>query len=209
LGTFADFYAKGDFPNAMKELERNREKISPGLWHFNMGIVKAKLMMPAEARFHFLEAHLKGFTNEKLAQNESLVEDELEVKTLEKPLDTMDYAVKFGLWAQNGFFTMISLMFLLGGLLILKKQRKYSILVLTVVMALVPVGISYWVKTWDKFVNVVPLQVMDGPSVIFGSRGELPAGILLITRRSGDWSEVVYPSRFRGWIRNTGLKELE
>ncbi len=193
----------------MNELAKNREKLSPGLWHFNMGTVKAKLNVMAEARYHFLAAERQGFADERLNQNLSLVEKALEVKTLEKPLDTLDYAVKFGLWSQNGFLTMISLIILLGGMLILRKEKKYYVLVLTIFFALIPVGCHYWIRSWDKAVTLKAQEVLDGPSVIFGSRGELPAGIMIVTKKTGEWKEVIYPSRFSGWIKNAGLKELE
>lgn len=193
----------------MIELEKQREHISPGLWHFNAGTVKAKMMNPAEARFHFLEARLHGFSDQKLSENLSLIEDQLEVKTLEKPLEPLDYAVKFSLWAQGGFFTMISLMIILSGLIIMKKSKKYYVLILTVIFAAAPLSVNYWVKSWNKSVTLTPQQVLDGPSAIFGSRGELPPGIFLISRKVGDWKEIIYPSRFRGWIKNAGLKELE
>ena len=193
----------------MLELEKQREHISPGLWHFNAGTVKAKMMNPAEARFHFLEARLHGFNNQKLSENLNLIEDQLEITTLEKPLAASDYAVKFGLWAEGGFFTMICLTIILAGLIIMKKTRKYYVLILTVLFAAVPLTVNFWVKSWDKSVALTPQQVMDGPSSIFGSRGELPPGIFLITRKAGEWKEVIYPSRFRGWIKNAGLKELE
>ncbi|MES2528283.1 MAG: SH3 domain-containing protein [Bdellovibrionota bacterium] len=209
METFADKFAKGDFPNAQLELEKVKENISPGLWHFNMGTVKAKLMNPAEARFHFLEARMNGFTDEQLTQNLDLIENQLEVKTLEKPLGAQDFAMKAGMWGQNGLFTMLSLLVLVIGMIILKKERKYSILILTLTLAAIPFGLQFWVKSWDKYITVAAHEVREGPSTIFGSRGELPPGILVVTRRPGDWVEITYPSRFRGWIKNVGLKELE
>lgn len=193
----------------MSELAKNRERVSPGLWHFNMGTVKAKMNVPAEARYHFLEAEENGFADEKLSQNLSIVEDELQVKTLEKPLDTFDYAVKFGLWSHNGFLTTLSLLILLGGMLILRKEKKYYVLILTIVLALVPMGVNYWIGTWNKAVTISSHEVLEGPSVIFGSRGELPPGVMVVMKKSGEWNEVIYPSRFRGWIKNAGIKELE
>lgn len=193
----------------MNELEKNREKISAGVWHFNMGTLKAKMNVPAEARYHFLSAEKSGFTDEKLGRNLSLVEAELEIQTLEKPIDSFDYAVRFGLWAQNGFLTTLSLIFLLGGLLILRKEKKYYVLALTVLLTILPLGIGFWVKSWDKSVSVVSQEVHEGPSVIFGSRGELPPGVMVITKDAGEWKEIIYPSRFSGWIKNSGIKKLE
>lgn len=193
----------------MIELEKQRENISPGLWHFNAGTVKAKMMNPAEARFHFLEARFHGFDDQKLSDNLSLIEDQLEVKTLERPVEPLDYAVKFSLWAEGGFFTMLSLLIIFLGLVFVKKTQKYYVLALTIFIAGFPLAMNFWVKSWNKAVNLNPQQVLDGPSAIFGSRGELPPGIFLITRSAGEWKEVIYPSKFRGWIKNVGLKELE
>jgi hypothetical protein len=202
-------YAKGDFSNAQIELEKVREKISPGLWHFNMGTLKAKMSIPAEARFHFLEARLHGFTEKQLNQNLELVETQLNIISLEKPLEVADYAMKAGMWSQNGFFTMLSLLILVIGMITLKKERKYSVLFITIILTLIPFGLHFWVKSWDKYITLTALEVREGPSVIFGLRGELPDGVLVITRKSGEWREIIYPSRFRGWIKNAGLKELE
>lgn len=209
MKTFEGFYASGDYANALLELEKSKDQLSPGVWHFNMGTVKAKLGQPAEARYHFLESRWSGFTDERLANNLALVEDTLEVTKLEKPLEAADYLIKFGLWAQNGFFTMLSLLVLFVGFLILRKQKKYSALILTALIAAIPVGLNWWVKSWPKAVILSAHQVQDGPSVIFGSRGELPPGIMVVTKKSGEWAEIIFPSRFRGWIKNTGLKELE
>jgi hypothetical protein len=202
-------YAKGDFSNAQIELEKVREKISPGLWHFNMGTLKAKMSIPAEARFHFLEARLHGFTEKQLNQNLELVETQLNIISLEKPLEVADYAMKAGMWSQNGFFTMLSLLILVMGMITLKKERKHSVLFITIILTLIPFGLHFWVKSWDKYITLTALEVREGPSVIFGLRGELPDGVLVITRKSGEWREIIYPSRFRGWIKNAGLKELE
>ena len=202
-------YAKGDFSNAQIELEKVREKISPGLWHFNMGTLKAKMSSPAEARFHFLEARLHGFTEKQLNQNLELVETQLNIISLEKPLEVADYAMKAGMWSQNGFFTMLSLLILVIGMITLKKERKHSVLFITIILTLIPFGLHFWVKSWDKYITLTALEVREGPSVIFGLRGELPDGVLVITRKSGEWREIIYPSRFRGWIKNAGLKELE
>ncbi len=209
MKTFQGFYASGDYANALLELEKSKDQLSAGVWHFNMGTVKAKLGQPAEARYHFLESRWSGFTDERLANNLSLVEDTLEVTKLEKPLEIADYAIKFGLWAQNGFFTMLSLVVLLFGFLILRRQKKYSILILTAFLAALPLGVNWWVKSWHKAVTLSTQQVQDGPSVIFGSRGELPPGVMVVTKKSGEWVEVIFPSRFRGWIKNASLKELE
>lgn len=193
----------------MAELEKQREHVSPGLWHFNAGTVKAKLNLLPEARFHFLQSKLKGYTNEKVEKNLQFIENQLEIVKLERPLEPMDYAIRFAMWAQNGFFTTISLLIIIGGLLVLKNVKKFYVLALTVVFASLPIALSYWTASWDKSVVLEGQPVLEGPSVIFATNTELPPGVMLISRSAGDWNEVIYPSRFRGWVRRSGLKELE
>lgn len=209
MKTFAEYYAKGDYLNAWIELEKVRGSVSPGLWHYNAGTVKAKLERPAEARYHYLESLSKGYPGEELQKNLSFVEDQLEVRTVEKPLELSDYGMKFALWAQNGFFTTISLLILICGLLILRREKKFIYLAVTLAGMAIPLGTSLWIRSWDQVINLEASEVREGPSAIFASRGELPPGIHLIAHRSGDWYEIRYPSRFRGWVKSKVIKELE
>ena len=209
LDTFAEYYAKGAYPDALAELEIQRSQVPPGLWHFNAGTVKAKMGLAAEARFHFLKAQLEGYSEQNLGKNLDLVEEKLELTSLEKPLTFSDYAVKFGLWSQGGFFSTLALLILVTGLLILRREKKTLILGLTVIFCTIPLALSAWVHSWDKAVIVSEQEIREGPSAIFASRGEIPEGVLVVLKKSGDWYEVFYPARFQGWIKNSGFKELE
>ncbi len=81
--------------------------------------------------------------------------------------------------------------------------------VVFLLLVLIPVGLNWWVKSWPYAVVVAPQAIQEGPSAIFPARGELPVGVLVITREMGEWEEVIYPSRFQGWIKKQGLKVLE
>lgn len=209
LKTFADFYAKGDLFNAWTELEKIRSSISPGVWNYNAGTLKAKMGTPAEARYYFLKAQAEGYREMDLENNLRIVEDQLEIKNVEKPLELSDYGIKFGLWAQQGFFTTLALAILVAGLLVLRRKKKILVLIVTVTLMMIPLGAEFWVKSWNKAVALESGQLLEGPSAIFASRGELPAGVLLVAKRAGAWYEVHYPARFRGWVKANGIKELE
>lgn len=209
LDTFAEYYAKGDFPNALVELEKLRDSLSPASWHYNMGTVEAKLGKFPEARYHFLKSRSEGYRSEALETNLSLVERELEVSSLEKPQEFSDYVLKFGFWAQGGFFTTLALLVLVGGLIIFRRERRFHVLLVTVAGVLFPLAASLGIGVLERSVSLKSQEILEGPSVIFSSQGELPPGVLLVTKSSGEWKEIIYPARFKGWVKSVGLKELE
>jgi hypothetical protein len=209
LKTIETLYAQKDYQKALKTLESNQGKISPGLWHYNMGTIYGKLENWPQARFHFLMAEKEGLHTKEVILNRTISEEKLEVIRLEKPLSTKDYFYKAGLEASSGIFTTVSLIFLLIGLAIFWKKSSIKALGLFLVLSFGITGLSWWVQSWHRALVVEPQSLHDGPSAIFGAREEIPTGVLLITRQKGDWLEVMYPSRFQGWIKNVGLKELK
>lgn len=208
LKTFQDFYAQKDYANALLVLEKNKDKVEPGLWHYNLGTLKAQMQNHAEARFHFLKAEQKGLQSEEVLHNRTLVENELELTRLEQPLTLKDYLIDAGLWAQKGVFTTVSLVMVIAAIVHLRKKRDYKIAGVYGVLIGLPLLVSFWVSSWPKAIVVEPQLVQEGPSVIFASRGEIPPGVLIISRRNGDWREIIYPSRFAGWVKDNGLKHF-
>jgi hypothetical protein len=209
LKTFENFYVAKDYPNALLTLKEHKSELEPGVWHYNMGTVSAQMQRLGEARYHLLMASKSGFNNKELNQNLSLVEQKLDIKRLEQPLDTKDYIIKGSLLAQQGFLTFLSFAILLMGLWILKKKADFRKIVLFLVLVLAPIALNFWISSWPKAVATAAQPVNDGPSVIFGTTGELPPGVLIVLKGEGEWREIIYPSRFKGWIKSTDLLELE
>ncbi len=209
LKTFESYYGKQDYPNALLTLQEHKNEMSPGIWHYNMGTVFAKMDRLSEARFHFLMAQKRGLNSHSLNQNQKIVDDKLEINRLEKPQSTMDYLVKASLFAADGLLTTLSLLILFLGLWILKKQADVRKIILFLVLVLTPIGLNFWITSWHRAVIKNAVSVNDGPSVIFGPVAELPPGIMVVLKGEGEWLQVIYPSRFRGWIKNTELIELE
>ena len=207
--TFQAHYARKDYPNALLVLQKNQSELSPGLWHYNVGIIKAQTQQWPEARFHFLKSRQAGFNSEQTANNLALTEEKLELVKLEKSLSTNDYLIKASLWAAEGVLTTFALLILVIAIFSLRKKRDYKLASIYAVVMGIPLLLSLWIGSWTKSVVIQPQLVLDGPSVIFPSRAELPAGIFIVTRDKGDWKEIIYPSRFNGWIKNAGLKSLE
>jgi hypothetical protein len=179
------------------------------LWHYNLSTVYAKLENWPEARFHLLLASKEGVTLPGMSQNLLLVEEKLEVVKLEKSLSTSDYLYKAAKFFTFGEFTTISLLFLLIGLLMLKKKPSFKRFSVLLILTLLPLAFSLVLKKYPEGIVLSSEKVLEGPSVIFGSVAEIPAGVKVITHGDGEWRQILSPSRFQGWIHQDALKELE
>lgn len=208
LQTVEKFYAQKDYANALKTLESGKGKISQGLWHYNMGTVYGKLGDWPMARYHLLEALEDGYSDQPVLINKSLVEEKLGVVKLEKPLSVIDHAVNAGLGASHGILTSVSLLLLIFGLVIYFKKSSFKLFICLLLFSSSALLLNWWITSWNKSVVITAQSIHEGPSSIFGSRSELPPGIFIVTKKNGEWLKIIYPSRFQGWIKNAGLKEL-
>lgn len=209
LKTIEAFYHQKDYQNALKTLESQRADLDPAIWHYNMGTVLGKSGEFALARFHFLMAEANGYISRELTQNKNLVEEKLDVQKYENPLGLQDYAIKAGLFAANGLFTTIALSILIVGIWTLWKKSNWKTFAIISVAGIIFGLMTFWVNSWEKRITISEAIIQEGPSAIFPSKGEIPKGILIITEKKGNWLKVIYPSRFSGWIKETGLKELK
>ncbi len=209
LKTFEDLYLKKDYPNALLTLEKNQNEIEPGLWHYNMGTVLGEMKNWPMARFHFILAQNSGYQSPQLLQNQQLTEIALDVERLEKPLGAPDYLIKSALIMSDGILVSLSLVILVVGLWILKKKSSLKRAVVFLLIIASPLVADFWIHSWPRYIVTNAKTIYEGPSVLFGTRGELPAGIMVLTNTKGEWEEIVYPSRFSGWVKKDGLKRLE
>lgn len=174
-----------------------------------MGTVYSGLGELGEARFHLLQAENEGFTSKEVAQNLELVEAELDIPRLEKPLGASDYLIKGSLIAGEGLLTTLALAILVIGLLNLRKSKNLKQLTGLGLIVLTILGLNFWIQSWPKMIVTKPQIIHEGPSAIFEARDEIPSGVMLITSQDGEWLKIKYPSRFQGWIKNSGVKEIK
>ncbi len=209
LKTFEEYYLKKDYPNAILTLEKNQKEIDPSIWHYDMGTVLAEMKNWPMARLHFILAERSGMDSKELHQNLELVENILEIPRLEKPLDPSDYLIKAGMIASQGPLLSLSLIFLIIGLWLIKKSPSLKSAMIFLGSVSFPIILNFWIDSWPKKIAINSIIIFEGPSALFEARGELPPGLLLITNVKGDWEQIIYPSRFSGWIKSQGLKRLE
>ena len=209
MKTFEGYYLKKDYPNALLTLEKHQQEIESGLWHYDMGTVFGEMQNWPMARYHFIMADARGFNSKELAQNQRLTEAALEVGKLEKPLDTSDYLIKSALVAAEGPLVTLSLIFVVLGLWTLKKSPSIKRALVFVFVVLTPLVLDLWIDSWPRKIVTAPKSLFEGPSALFEARGEIPAGIFVITNTKEDWEEIIYPARYSGWVKADGMKKLE
>lgn len=209
LKTVEAHYNQKDYTSALSLLQANKANISPGVWHYNVGTIYGKLDDWAMARYHFLLADWEGLSSKEVVSNRMLVEEKLDIQKLEKSFSPSDFFIKASIESSHGILTSLSLLFVLFGVICFWRKKSWKTISIFCVMSVMFVGLNLWILTWTKFISVKSQLIYDGPSVIFPTREELPIGILIVTRQKDDWLQVVYPSRFEGWVKFNGLKELK
>lgn len=209
LKTVEALYAQKNYQEALKTLEANRAEISAGIWHYNVGTVFGKLENWPMARYHLTMADLEGFNSQELSVNKKLAETKLEIAKFEQANSASDYFTKGALEASQGILTTLSLILVIIAIVNMWKKSSYKVLSVLLTSALLVLGLNWWIHSWDKVIVVNSQAIQEGPSVIFPSRDELPPGVLLVISRKGEWVKILYPSRFQGWIKNAGFKELK
>lgn len=209
LKTVEALHNQKDYQGALRALESNQGKISAGLWHYNMGTILGKMENFPLARFHLMMADSHGYTRKELFQNKEYIETKLDISRLEKPLSTTDYLVKGSLFASQGLFTMLSLIMIILGVISFIKKAGIAVFGTCLLTAGLLLGANFWIQSWDKVIVVEAQAIHEGPSTIFGAREEIPSGVMLVTKKTGEWRKIYYPARFSGWIKESGLKELK
>lgn len=209
LKTFEAHYAQKDYAKSLEILKTKASAFEKDNWEYNMGTVLARLENFPEARFHLLQAEKLGLSAPGLDQNLLMVEEKLEVPRLEKSLNTQDYAFKAGLVLSEGYFSTLSLLGLIVGILVLKASFSWKRVVGFFILITAPLALNFWIASLDQFVAINPATLQEGPSLIFSKVGDIPAGVRIVGKKDGSWIKILYPSRYSGWVKSSELKNLE
>lgn len=208
MKTFEKLYEQKDYPAALEALKKGAGEISSDAWNYNMGTVYAKLGNWPMARLHLIQSVKQGFSSEKLIQNLELVEEKLEIGKLEKPTSTADYVIQGSQFINGGVLTALSLIIFIIGLWKLKNKMNYNRVIFWSILMLLPLLINLWISHWPFGIVQKHTALRDGPSVIFPTKDELPAGVLVLSIKKNGWTKIIYPSRFEGWVKEE-IKNLE
>lgn len=207
LKSLESLYVKGNFDDSIKSLIAQKSSFEAGPFHYNLGTLYAKKGDYAVARFHFEKAIKAGFIGDEVVNNLTFSTKSLQLEKIESEglfLDTY-YSV---------LFSPLSVTFLVAGfylliVLILKKLKTISArsTVVFLMIGILSLGIKYFLNQELKEAILLKKSVAkEGPSAIFESHQDLPAGIkLIVTKPREGWYFIKYPSHFSGWIQGSDL----
>jgi len=208
LETFEKFYKGKQYRQALDYLQKHQQDLDPGIFHYNFGLLMIHNENWPLARYHFLMAENNGVLDKALFVNEKLVEEKLDTARYEEPQTINDYFIKYSMEMSAGYYTTLSLIFLIGGLVIVRKISNLRAWTIWSLLVLAPILYNYWVDSWEKVIVEKEIVLMDGPSNLFLTEKKIPPGALLVLKTKDGWSKVIYPSELHGWIRDTDYKRI-
>ncbi len=209
LKTFEQFYARKEYGQAIGVLKANKDEISPGVWNYNLGTTYAQVRNLPLARYHLLQAEKAGFDDQAVVRNLGQVEAELGVEKLEKPYSLTDHLFRVGFFVSDGIIVTFCLLLLTIGVWLVRRKLSLRPVGAILAAVLVLAGVNVWLVNLPVSIVVEPQAILEGPSAIFATNEELTPGLKIVTRDEGQWKKIIFPSRYAGWIKNSGLKELD
>lgn len=207
LKSLESLYVKGSFDEAIQGFIAQKSNFDPGPFHYNLGTLYAKKGDYAVARFHFEKAIKAGFIGDEVLNNLAVATKNLQVEKIEADNFFSDvyYSSLFSAFS----ITLMVIGIYLFLVLLLKKLQKINtrFMVILLVLGFLPIGIKYFLnKELQEAILLKKSVVKEGPSAIFESHQELPAGVkLIVTKPREGWYFIKYPTHFSGWIQNNDL----
>lgn len=207
LKSLESLYVNGNFDEAVKSLIAQKANFETGPFHYNLGTLYAKKGDHAIARFHFEKAIKTGFIGDEVLNNLAYSTKTLQLDKVESDNFALDIYYSSLFSSFSILLMIIGFYFLL--LLILKKMQKISVksTACLLIIGLLPLGLKFILnKDLKEAILLKKSVVKEGPSAIFESHQELPAGIkLIVTKPRDGWYFIKYPTHFSGWVQNSDL----
>ncbi|MGZ3788445.1 MAG: hypothetical protein ACXVLQ_07980 [Bacteriovorax sp.] len=206
---FEQFYLKKDYPSAANYLLQNRQHLSSGIFHYNLGTVYAKMGDYPAARFHLEKAIKDGYINSASLNNLKYIKSQLQVDDIATSVELPDQFINSALALPSSAYVSFSLAMLLLGLILVrtkKMQRKLS-MVLFAIVVISPIFFSQiFLEKINYAVAFKDVSLYEGPSKIFSEKGKVKAGskIILGEYREG-WFYIKFPISLAGWVNKDQL----
>lgn len=203
------FYIKKDYESALSVILESKDKLDPGLFHYNLGSLYLKKGELGPARFHLERAKDSGFSYPMLWKNLKYIQEQPQVLDPVKSKDMQEFFVGKTMDVPLSFVGIFSLLIAVIVLFSFRKKwiERKLVVVLFLVIAIAPVGISYSIKKGFNYaIALKPLRVYEGPSKIYPDYGEISAGSrVIINNFQDDWYFILSPRSQSGWVEKTNL----
>lgn len=199
-------YQEKKYDEGIQLLNDNKQKLDPGLYHFNLGTLLLKKEELAFGRYQLELAIKNGFYTTESIKNLNSAKELLNVAQFEET-NAWESTSQVLYTAPWDFFLFFSLIFFAVLLFFWKKLANKTIKVLCVIIALLPM--TFPVIFINNNFGVATLKeqpVFEGPSEVFDKSNELPVGIKVLVKDNRDgWYKIITPERFSGWIKRDSI----
>jgi len=202
-------YLNGKFEELKSKLIKDRDSLSPGVFHYNLGTVLAKEGNLAAARYNLEKAKDLGFQHPALYKNISAVKKNVEVKSYaEVPLDVK--VLEAFVFTPETVFILVSLCLALFVSLLyrFKVFKNKLVLVLCLFILSTPVLIKkyYYDTNYLTGINIKDTKIYEGPSEIYEPLKEVVGGQKVILGKSyEEWIFINWPVEYAGWVKRQDL----
>lgn len=209
LEEFKTLYQKQKYQEAIKLLQKSKDKFEPGVYEYNLGLVFMRNDQLVQARIQFEKAKYNGFYSTELKEAMSEVTSRLEVKTLEQPSTFKDEFNSVVLQVPFDVYIFISLIFIFLVLWLYKKIDKYQTTILALFAILPTVFYYQYVARHEKIILLNDEFLYRGPSKMFEQIQLAPKGMKLFTGKDHNgWRFVESPESHKGWFKTDQVEKI-
>ena len=209
LKSLQELYLSKDYSGAAKLLIKNKLKLDPGLFHYNLGTVHSKMGNLAAGRYHLEKSLKNNFVNSKVLNNLNFVEQSLSVQDLSTSKNFYDRTIDSSLKFSGTSYLAVTLIFLVAVTICFKKKILVNRWFIGIFLALAITPISYhqfYLKNIKHAILLSDGEVREGPSGVFTTKMSIQAGSKVIVGEfEPGWVFIKYPLELSGWIKRTSL----
>ena len=181
------------------------------MWIFtnNLGVVYSKMGDIGPGRYHFELAMKKGYLGSDVLNNVGALKSQIQVADISNSPEFMDQVINALSSIPVGYSFSISLVLVLTLLLLLRLDyiKELKIVVIGALCSFVFPSFHYAMIANKTFaVNLVDMQVYEGPSAIYDVKQTIPAGTKFITGKTNKgWFYIDYPVELTGWVKKEDI----
>ena len=188
---------------------QNKQQLSSGIFHYNLGTVYSKLGDFPAARFHLEKAIKDGYINSASLNNLTFVKAQLQVDDISTSVALPDQMMNVALTIPPAAYLSLTLLLVLLGLVLLKSKRLFKKISIGIfiLIALTPMLFSeFYISKINYAIAFKDISLYEGPSKIFSEKGKVRAGskVILGEYKEG-WFYVKFPLSLTGWINKDQL----
>lgn len=204
------FIESQQWGKAYSLLIKNQQAFDEGVYHYNLGVVKANLNDLAGARYHLEMSKMTGFSGPEVVSGLKSIKEQLNINFLENNNSIIDIFYRTSFDIPSDFYLFLSLILTLIVVLNLKRIDELILKVLMLFAATLPaLFLLICIETKSVAITTAELSVSEGPSRIFKQVEEVPLGAkIIIGNEYNGWKEIVYPEKLRGWFFSDRYKLL-